>query len=467
MDRIALGPTQQLHEHLIALWKDDPESLLAGCAEANRRLAARGIKFEQAENMAVTLSALVLDPAAVTTLTRITETLHQIVEQALHWVLGSRERLDRYFADHRRVFPYLCKTRGLDSWQGYSRYDAVITSTGHIKIIELNTGCPAGFLHAEDFSQVTRDTLCSIDPAWKAPAAFGTIAPEVLVEELLAIESRAQVPRGMVALVNDENRLVHELDLLATALGRRGREAAIVPAEEFRCHDGLLTWGGRPVSLTFNKVRVSTPNSPSCHWQAGFEERYAGLLAGMRDGAATSVNNLCAMTIGEDKSLLALLREPEFHSQLSPDQREFVAEHVPWTVRLQQGCVGWRDETVDLLPYVQRNREHLVIKPANEGRGFGVLVGKYCTPGRWRQACRVHEGLPCVVQEFFQPATLPVVRPGGEGGRIASMFLTVGLAVIGGAYRGLLSRVSSGAVTNVGRGGMVQAVFLKGPGARD
>ncbi len=132
-----------------------------------------------------------------------------------------------------------------------------------------------------------------------------------------------------------------------------------------------------------------------------------------------------------------------------------------WTARLTDREVDWHGRTVDLLPYVRANREQFVIKPANEGRGFGVVVGKFATEGEWNAACEVRPDLPSVVQEYAEPARLPVVRvTNGEGFHVMDHHLTVGLAMIAGQSRGVLSRISANPVTNVGRDGVVQAVFL-------
>jgi len=472
MKSISLAATRQLHGQLIARWKTDPRALAAGCAAAERIIRQRGIKFERDRSLPVALSALVLDAAAVGEFNRVARTLHEVVERALDWVLASAERLQRYFADHRRMFPYLCKTPGLATWQGFARYDAVITPEGRIKIIELNTGCPAGFLHAENFSHVTREAIRSLALELDyCPEGFGTIRPNVLIDELLAIEEAAGIRPGLIALVNDENNLLNELDLIGEAFRARGRDVQIVHAADLRYHDGRAYRGDVPVSLTLNKIRISTANSPGWNWKAGFEDRYAGFLAAMNNGAMASVNNLAGLTIGEDKGLLQVLQQPEFQANLDPAQQEFIAEHVLWTARLEEGRVRppirWDEalphrcdaETIDLLPYVRRHREQLVIKPANEGRGFRVVIGKYCSEEAWQEACRPDENLPCIVQEYVPAATLPVIDPRAQQPAVVEMSLTVGLAVIRGRYHGLLARVSANPVNNVGLEGIIQAVL--------
>ncbi|OHB68690.1 MAG: hypothetical protein A2V70_05430 [Planctomycetes bacterium RBG_13_63_9] len=478
MGRLDLDPTRRLHQDLIARWQQNPDQFDSVCSQANASLSGRRVKFESTRNMPVALSALLLDEQDEQTLRHVAETLHTIVERALNWVLASADRTRRYFADHLRMFPYLAKTPGLETWQGVSRYDAVVGPDGHLKIIELNTGCPAGFLHSENFSRVTADAFASLglDRAY-ALHRFGTIPPDALVDELLAIEAKANLrgADGLVALVNDENRLLNELDLMADAFGKRGRTTAIVDAAELVLRDlgaegDAVYHQDKRVTLTFNKVRVSTENSPGWNWKPGFEDRYAAFLAGVRRGLMASVNNFCGLTIAEDKGLLGVLRLPEFQAELPRQQRDFIAEHVLWTTRLEETTATWQGKSIDLLPYLRQHPDQFVIKPANEGRGFRVVLGKHCaasqwgTAQQWDAACRPDKDLPCVAQEHAEACTLPVVMRRGDQTEIVNAYLTIGMAVIRGRYHGLLARVSADPVTNVGREGRLQAVFITRPG---
>lgn len=467
--QIQLDPTRQLHQQLISSAQADPKTYQAICRLAMLALAEHKTKFEGDKTMAFALSALCLDCASVTALGTLAERLNGIVEAALDWIFASPARFDAYCSDHRRIRPWMRKTKGQSRWQGVSRYDAVILADGGMKIMELNTGCPAGFMHAEDFSKVTENAIEGLhfqsqdletDFRWNC-GEFGTIPGDALVNELLAIEAQSGIPQGMIGLVNDENQLQNELELIAEAFRRQGREAAIMNAADIRLENGRAVWQGKPVSLLYNKIRISTENSPKHHWKPGFETRYAGFLEVINQDAAVAVNNLAALTVAEDKGLLEILRLPEFLRTLSDEDRRFVNDYVLWTARMTDRHIDWRGQTVDLLPFVRANRDQFVIKPANEGRGFGVVVGKYATEAEWQAACEMSADLPCVVQEYAEAARLPVVRMMGDD-HLEAMdhHLTVGLAMIRGQYQGMLSRISAHPVTNVGREGVVQAVFL-------
>jgi len=459
---IGIEKTVELHRSLASMLPGERDRLASALAVADRSMRKQDRSFGGQKEIASSLSALLLDDRDAWALGRVAETLHEIVEHVLDWLFASQQRLDRYFSDHRRVFPFLAKTRGWDARQVISRYDAVVTDGGRIKILELNAGCPAGFMHAESFSRATARAFESLDirPSGKEPK-YGTIDSSALVEGLLDVERRAGVEQGIVGLLTDENGLSLELDLMAEQFTRRGREPFIIDARELEYNGDRLRWRGRHVSLTYNKFRVSVPTSRNHFWADGFDDRYAAFLAALCDGAVVSANNLCGLTVGEDKSLLELLTEPDLVPGLTDSQRRFLEEHILWTARLDDKAVRWQSETVDLLPLVRNNRRQFVIKPCNEGRGFGVYIGKHCSDDQWRELCIPDPDTPQVVQQYVEPLTLPVLTNGGTID-VQDMYLTLGLALVCGRYRGVLSRVSPNCITNVAREGMVQAVLCTG-----
>jgi hypothetical protein len=251
----------------------------------------------------------------------------------------------------------------------------------------------------------------------------------------------------------------------------------VASAEELQFDGATLKHDGENVSLTYNKIRIATPGSPNHCWQNGFETRYRGFLEAIRKQAVVSVNNLCAASIGEDKGLLALLFRREFRNQLTTDDCRFIDDHVLWTARLDDERIEYGDKEIDLLNFVEAHRDQFVIKPANEGRGFGVVIGRHCDQETWARVCRPESGLPFVVQKYAEPAMLPVLLTtkdslwsngrsspnkglGGDSLQHRDMYLTVAIGIIAGQYAGLFSRVSPDPVTNVGRSGVVQAALI-------
>lgn len=452
-----LAATHALHERLAACQRNDPAAIRDAQRISQETIQRLDARFEANQQLRPSLSALVLDPVDVQRMATLAESLHAIVELTLDTAMADAQLLQRWFPAHARMFPHLIRTRGLETWQGYSRYDSVVTPAGKIKLLELNTCCPAGFFHVAACNEATllafdRLGLTSDGP----PLVSAALEADALVDAMLHTERQAGLPPTAVALLNDENGLQNELDLLAAEFTRRGREVVRGDAGEIHYNGQTPRLDGVPFSLSFNKIRISTPGSPNHRWAPGFEERYAGFLAAMRDGAFVSINNSVAATLGEDKGLLQLLTAPEITEQLDSTQRELIREHVLWTAALKPGTAWLDGDEVDLFDTVRSNRERFVIKPANEGRGFGVRVGRYCTEAEWAEACCPPPELPCVVQEYAEPVSVQVPTTDADP---IPMHLTIAMGLVRGRYRGLFSRISPDPVTNVGRAGIVQAVL--------
>lgn len=461
--RLDLSPSRQLAATLADRCRRDERRLSAALSAAEARLGQHDKSFGGLKNLSVALSALVLDRAAVATLQATAERLFDIVDRVVDWIVASPERRERFAGDYRRLFAFLRKTPGAKSWQAISRYDAVVAEDGRLRIIELNTGCPAGFMHAAAFTKTTASALAELGLTDMASARVATIRPKALVDGLLELEraaaQRLSIAPARVALLTDENHLTHELDLMLNDLAGRGRPGRIVPAESITFDGRRAMHDGEPISICYDKFRISVPKSRNHCWRDGFERRYAGFLAAQAAGAVVAVNNLAAQTIAEDKSLLATLASPEAAELLSADERDFVARHVLWTARLEASRVVRHGEEIDLLAYVADHPDEFVIKPTSEGRGYGVVIGRDCPRDEWRALCRADLETPRVVQDYVEPARLSVVAQGESGLTVRDMYVTLGLATVNGRYEGVLSRISPSRITNVARQGYVQAVL--------
>lgn len=461
MTKISLSPTAFIHGRLNRANSEGSIDHAALVDLARDRVRSQGMVFEADRELSVALSPLLLQSEDFEAIRQLTESLHGIVEQALDWLVDDSARLARFFGDHQRVWPYLRRTKGSPTWQTIARYDAIVAPDGQIKIIELNTACPAGFVHSSGMAAITRTLLNEISPEiGQCIHGSGAIGVNALSQGLLGVEAEGGFEPGLIALVNDENNLFNELELLKQQFVSYGRDVAIVPATEISYRNGKAYWGDRELSLTFNKVRVSTAHSPNHKWTDGFEDRYRGFLECSQHDAMASVNCMMGLSIAEDKALLGVLHHPGFLATLNAAQVKLVLDHVLPTARLVDEPVHWKGHETNPLEMARQGRQNYVVKPANEGRGFGLCVGKHATPDEWAQACQIDSVLPKVIQAHAEPAQIPVCRLGQESMEVEPMYLTLGMAMIRGKFEGLLSRISSNPVTNISRSGMVQAVYL-------
>ncbi|MEM9305111.1 MAG: hypothetical protein AAGE01_23575, partial [Pseudomonadota bacterium] len=148
--------------------------------------------------------------------------------------------------------------------------------------------------------------------------------------------------------------------------------------------------------------------------------------------------------------------------------RTLIDAHVAWTARLEDVLAGGAErpdgEAVPgSLDDLLAQRQTLVSKPANEGRGFQVYVGAATGNREWRDACREDPHLPRVIQENCDPLVLPMPAMIDGRAELVDQAIVVSVALIDGRYAGSHVRASAQAVANGARGGATIAVLRSAP----
>ncbi|GAB3447142.1 hypothetical protein [Actinophytocola sediminis] len=112
------------------------------------------------------------------------------------------------------------------------------------------------------------------------------------------------------------------------------------------------------------------------------------------------------------KAALGLLYDPAVSAVLSPTERDLVARRIPWTRRL--GRVFGLTDTQEhraLLDEVRARRADLILKPAAESGGAGVVYGDEVTDQEWAVLLDRPDRADYVVQERLHPLPQDVIDP--------------------------------------------------------
>jgi hypothetical protein len=166
----------------------------------------------------------------------------------------------------------------------------------------------------------------------------------------------------------------------------------------------------------------------------------------------------------DQKSCFEVLTDPALAERyFSVDERQLFRRHVPWTRLLadrQTTLPGGR--TGDLLEYVRRERESLVIKPNRGYGGEGVVLGHVVSQAEWEAAIEraLGGGERWVAQEraSIPEREFPVVGD-DDAVRFEPFFIVMGF--VSSPYGvGALVRVSSKAVVNVAQQGGLCAMMV-------
>ena len=89
----------------------------------------------------------------------------------------------------------------------------------------------------------------------------------------------------------------------------------------------------------------------------------------------------------------AVLSEHEDSDIFTPEERETIKKHIPWTRKVADTRTTFRGKEIDLLDFIYRNRENLVLKPEVGSGGKDIFVGNKTSETEWKQM--VQKSLNC------------------------------------------------------------------------
>lgn len=164
-------------------------------------------------------------------------------------------------------------------------------------------------------------------------------------------------------------------------------------------------------------------------WLDGVIDLYAGPLGWLYNDK----RNIALMSESADKTLFL-----NADSVFDRDEARFLNRHLPWTRLLAPGRTLYRGETVDLVSVVLREREKMVLKPAQTYGGSSVHVGLFLSQDEWQ--AQVEEALSYesyTVQEYLEPSVQSF--PWGDSG-VEPCAVIWGLFVMGDRFGGYFMR---------------------------
>jgi hypothetical protein len=171
----------------------------------------------------------------------------------------------------------------------------------------------------------------------------------------------------------------------------------------------------------------------------------------------------------DQKSCWEVLTDPQFTQKyFSADERQLFRRHILWTRLLSERRTLLPDGQMgDLLPYVRRERETLVLKPNRSYGGQGVALGPALGQPEWEAALEkaLADEERWVVQQLasLPVSEFPVLGPDGHV-HVEPFYTVMGFAATRYGLA-ILGRASQKQVVNVAqRGGMCVVAMGHAPG---
>ncbi len=337
-----------------------------------------------------------------------------------------------------------------------SRLDAFfLAERGELRFTEYNAETPAGVAYNDVLSEVfyglrvMRDFLRHYEIR---PLLARHNVLHALLESYHQWTGRREAPR--IGILDwREVPTYSEFNLFAEYIKAQGLECVIADPREVEYRDGRLLAGDFPINLIYKRVLLSELVD-----RGGLDQP---VMRAVRDGAVTMVNPFRCKILHK-KASLAVLSDERNANLFTPEQRQAIDAHIPWTRRVEERRTLYRDRTVDLIPFILERREGFVLKPNDEYGGKGIVLGWQTDAAGWERAVQAALAEPCVVQERVTLPSEPYPSLADGCVQLIIRMLDTNPFVFYGDYvDGCLTRLSTAALVNVTAGhGSSVATFV-------
>ncbi|MGI8510118.1 MAG: hypothetical protein ACR2MQ_12405 [Gemmatimonadaceae bacterium] len=329
-----------------------------------------------------------------------------------------------------------------------SRLDAfIMPETGAMAITEYNAETPAGPAFTDALADIFIDlpVMRAFAPQCEllAPATRSGVL-RVLLDAYRQWSGGRAAPR-IVILDWSEVPSSREFVLFAEYFTSRGLSCIISDPRNAEYRGGKLYCDGQPVDLIYKRVLIS-----ELVQRGGLDHP---VIRAVRDGAVCMVNGFRCKILHK-KASLAVLSDEANAGLFDSTETAAIAAHVPWTRVVEERTTMHDGATVDLLPFIARERERLVLKPNDEYGGTGIVLGWTVDDTTWEAAIRAALASPHIVQERVAIPFEPYPSYVDGSLQVIDRMVDTAPFICNGEYsEGALSRLSTSALLNVTAGG--------------
>ena len=391
---------------------------------------------------------------------RVCETLWTAVQKVKDLALE-----DRITAEELGLTPYEWELARLEP--GYSmvsptaRFDSFLTERSY-SFVELNGESPAGIAYADAaFDVFARlPVMRAFKERYDARPLYGR---RLLLDTLLAtyaefLDHRQFARPPQIAIIDLKGLPTQqEFELFCEFFEREGYPTCICSPDELEFSKGKLRSGDFEIDIVYRRLLVNE--------YLPFIERFPALLDAYRARAVCVVNSFRSKLIHK-KALFATLTDERYERLFDDAERAVIRAHVPWTRRVRDAKDKRDGEEIELLRFIEREREHLVLKPNDDYGGRGIFVGWRSSEGEWRAAIdfALKDG-DYLVQERVSTSRekFPMLRD--DGFEMSEQLVDLDPLLFNGKVGSAFARLSSTELANVSSGGGMVPTFIISDGA--
>jgi hypothetical protein len=342
-----------------------------------------------------------------------------------------------------------------------SRLDAFLLPES-LKFAEYNGESPAGLGYAETLAEIFRELPVMEKFEQKFDVQSYSLSAKLLEALVMSYTDWGGTSKSpQIAIVDWQGVPTwSEFEILQARFEKMGVPTVIADPRDLDFDGKTLVADGKKIDLVYRRVLindiVARPDECSALVRA-----YAA--------NAVCVANTFRCKIPHVKAFFAVLTDEQNGALFSHRERELIKLHVPWTRVVADVNTAHYGEHIELLAFIRRERDNLVLKPSDEYGGSGVTLGWETDEAAWDAAIggalSAKNGV-WIVQERI-PIRREVFPYVPQIGKLEFRDMLVDFApyLFRGKLCGFLTRLSATGLANVTSGGGQVPAFRVSPRA--
>lgn len=330
-----------------------------------------------------------------------------------------------------------------------SRLDAFLLPDS-LKFAEYNGESPAGAGYAETLAEIFRELPVTAKFAQKYDLHSYPLSAKLL--DALVTSYRdwgGSSSKPQIAIVDwEEVPTFSEFEILQSRFEKMGVPTLIADPRNLEFDGHTLTADGQKIDLVYRRVLINDIVAKPVECLA-LVKAYAA--------NAVCVANTFRCKIPHVKAFFAVLTDERNGSLFSHAEREIIRRHIPWTRVVADVKTAHYGQPVELLAFIEKERENLVLKPSDEYGGSGVTLGWETSESTWDAA--IERALSAKSGAWIVQERIPIRREVfpyiANPGKVDYRDMLVDFApyLFLGKLCGFLTRLSATGLANVTSGG--------------
>jgi hypothetical protein len=273
---------------------------------------------------------------------------------------------------------------------------------GDLYFLEYNADSPGGLAYGD----VLSDLFLDLEPMRRFQERYRVHGYPVrrqvyrtLVEtyqDWCAATGKIPAERPTIAIVDWRTvRTRNEFVLMMRIFEEMGSHVRICDPDELTLHEDRLWLDDVAIDIVYKRVVV---NELINRYPVTVDLLAHPLVRAVAEDAVCIANHFNCQIL-YNKAIFALISDEAHAHRFSRDEADAIRRSVPWTRLVADRRTHYADREIDLIDFIRRHKDELVLKPIREYGGTGVVLGWEVDDQSWQAALATALASPHIVQK--------------------------------------------------------------------